>query len=88
MAIFCPSPDEAGITSWAQINAWRGETDIKEKIEQRLLHDLDYIDQWSLGYDLYILLKTPLALLKTQTPADFPGHAQADIRSLPGPEEV
>ena len=55
-----------GITGWAQINGWRGETDSKEKIEQRILHDLDYIDQWSLGYDLYILLKTPLALLKTQ----------------------
>ena len=55
-----------GITGWAQINGWRGETDTKEKIEQRVLHDLDYIDQWSLGFDLYILLKTPLALFKTQ----------------------
>ncbi|WP_368911832.1 undecaprenyl-phosphate glucose phosphotransferase [Taklimakanibacter deserti] len=55
-----------GITGWAQINGWRGETDTKEKIEQRVLHDLDYIDQWSLGFDLYILAKTPLALLKTQ----------------------
>ncbi|WP_119388905.1 undecaprenyl-phosphate glucose phosphotransferase [Taklimakanibacter lacteus] len=55
-----------GITGWAQINGWRGETDTREKIEQRVLHDLDYIDHWSLGFDLYILLKTPLALLKTQ----------------------
>ncbi|MGE0240808.1 MAG: sugar transferase, partial [Parvibaculaceae bacterium] len=55
-----------GITGWAQINGWRGETDTREKIEQRVLHDLDYIDQWSLGFDLYILAKTPLALLKTQ----------------------
>lgn len=55
-----------GITGWAQINGWRGETDTKEKIEQRVLFDLDYIDQWSLGFDLYILAKTPLALLKTQ----------------------
>jgi lipopolysaccharide/colanic/teichoic acid biosynthesis glycosyltransferase len=55
-----------GITGWAQINGWRGETDTKEKIEQRVLHDLDYIDQWSLAFDLYILAKTPLALLKTQ----------------------
>lgn len=55
-----------GITGWAQINGWRGETDTKEKIEQRVLHDLDYIDQWSLGFDLYILAKTPLALIKTQ----------------------
>ena len=56
-----------GITGWAQINGWRGETDTKEKIEQRVLHDLDYIDQWSLGFDLYILAKTPLALLKTES---------------------
>ncbi|HTN98183.1 MAG TPA: undecaprenyl-phosphate glucose phosphotransferase [Nordella sp.] len=55
-----------GITGWAQINGWRGETDTREKIEQRVLYDLDYIDQWSLGFDLYILARTPLALLKTQ----------------------
>jgi len=55
-----------GITGWAQINGWRGETDTKEKIEQRVLYDLDYIDRWSLGFDLYILARTPLALLKTQ----------------------
>jgi lipopolysaccharide/colanic/teichoic acid biosynthesis glycosyltransferase len=55
-----------GITGWAQINGWRGETDTKEKIEQRILHNLDDIDQWSLGFDLYILAKTPLAIIKTQ----------------------
>ncbi len=55
-----------GITGWAQINGWRGETDTVEKIEQRVKHDLEYIDHWSLGFDLYILLKTPLALLKTE----------------------
>jgi Undecaprenyl-phosphate glucose phosphotransferase len=55
-----------GITGWAQINGWRGETDTKEKIEQRVKHDLDYIDRWSIGFDLYILAKTPLALLKSE----------------------
>jgi lipopolysaccharide/colanic/teichoic acid biosynthesis glycosyltransferase len=55
-----------GITGRAQINGRRGETDTKEKIEQRVLHDLDPIDQWSLAFDLHILAKTPLALLKTQ----------------------
>ena len=55
-----------GITGWAQINGWHGETDTKEKIEQRVLRDLDCMDQWSLGFDLHILLKIPLALLKTQ----------------------
>jgi Undecaprenyl-phosphate glucose phosphotransferase len=55
-----------GITGWAQINGWRGETDTQEKLEQRVKHDLDYIDRWSLAFDLYILAKTPLALLKTE----------------------
>jgi Undecaprenyl-phosphate glucose phosphotransferase len=54
-----------GITGWAQINGWRGETDTREKLEQRVKHDLEYIDQWSLSFDLYILTKTPFALLKT-----------------------
>ena len=54
-----------GITGWAQIRGWRGETDTREKIEQRVKHDLDYIDRWSLGFDLYIILKTPFALLRS-----------------------
>jgi len=55
-----------GITGWAQINGWRGETDTVEKIEQRVKHDLEYIDRWSLGLDFYILMKTPFALLKSE----------------------
>jgi Undecaprenyl-phosphate glucose phosphotransferase len=55
-----------GITGWAQINGWRGETDTAEKIEKRVKHDLEYIDRWSLTFDLYILLKTPFALLKSE----------------------
>ncbi|CAN5447008.1 undecaprenyl-phosphate glucose phosphotransferase [soil metagenome] len=55
-----------GITGWAQINGWRGETDTHEKLEQRVKYDLDYIDRWSLLFDLYIILKTPVALLRTQ----------------------
>jgi Undecaprenyl-phosphate glucose phosphotransferase len=55
-----------GITGWAQINGWRGETDTREKIEQRVKHDLEYIDRWSLLFDLYIMAKTPFALLKTE----------------------
>jgi Undecaprenyl-phosphate glucose phosphotransferase len=55
-----------GITGWAQINGWRGETDTHEKLEQRVKHDLDYIDRWSLGLDLYIIAKTPFALLKSE----------------------
>jgi lipopolysaccharide/colanic/teichoic acid biosynthesis glycosyltransferase len=52
-----------GITGWAQINGWRGETDTSEKIQKRVEHDLYYIDHWSVLFDLYILLKTPFALI-------------------------
>jgi Undecaprenyl-phosphate glucose phosphotransferase len=55
-----------GITGWAQINGWRGETDTHEKIQQRVEHDLYYIENWSLLFDFYILLRTPFALLKTE----------------------
>ena len=55
-----------GITGWAQINGWRGETDTHEKIQRRVEHDLHYIENWSVLFDLYILTKTPLALLKTE----------------------
>ena len=49
-----------GITGWAQINGWRGETDTSEKIQKRVEHDLYYIDNWSVLLDLYILFKTPV----------------------------
>jgi Undecaprenyl-phosphate glucose phosphotransferase len=55
-----------GMTGWAQINGWRGETDTSEKIHKRVEHDLYYIDNWSVGFDLYILLRTPLALFSTK----------------------
>jgi Undecaprenyl-phosphate glucose phosphotransferase len=47
-----------GITGWAQVNGWRGETATEEAIAQRVLHDLHYIQNWSLGWDLRILLMT------------------------------
>jgi Undecaprenyl-phosphate glucose phosphotransferase len=53
-----------GLTGWAQINGWRGETDTKEKIQKRVEHDLFYIENWSVLFDLYILVMTPFALLK------------------------
>jgi Undecaprenyl-phosphate glucose phosphotransferase len=52
-----------GITGWAQINGWRGEVDTDEKIQKRVEFDLYYIENWSVLLDLYILLKTPLALM-------------------------
>ncbi|TDR94814.1 undecaprenyl-phosphate glucose phosphotransferase [Enterovirga rhinocerotis] len=54
-----------GITGWAQINGWRGETDTEEKLQRRVEHDLYYIENWSVFFDLYILLATPFALLKS-----------------------
>jgi exopolysaccharide biosynthesis polyprenyl glycosylphosphotransferase len=55
-----------GVTGWAQINGWRGETDTAEKILKRVEHDLYYIENWSVFLDLYIVLRTPLALLKSE----------------------
>ncbi len=52
-----------GITGWAQINGWRGETDTVEKIEQRVAHDLHYIENWSIWLDVKILAMTPVAVL-------------------------
>jgi Undecaprenyl-phosphate glucose phosphotransferase len=51
-----------GITGWAQIHGWRGETDSQEKIQRRVEHDLFYIENWSLLLDIAILLRTPLAV--------------------------
>lgn len=45
---------KAGITGWAQINGWRGDTDLKKRIE----HDLYYIENWSLWFDLKIIILT------------------------------
>ena len=53
-----------GITGWAQINGWRGETDTPEKIQRRVEHDLYYIENWSVLFDLYILAKTPISLAR------------------------
>ncbi len=55
-----------GITGWAQVNGWRGETDSQEKIQRRVEHDLYYIENWSLLFDLYILARTPFALLRSE----------------------
>jgi Undecaprenyl-phosphate glucose phosphotransferase len=52
-----------GITGWAQVNGWRGETDTIEKIEQRVAYDLQYIENWSVCLDLKILATTPVAVL-------------------------
>ena len=55
-----------GVTGWAQIHGWRGETDTEEKIRRRVEFDLYYIENWSVLLDLYIVAMTPFALLKTE----------------------
>ena len=47
-----------GITGWAQINGWRGETDTLEKMQKRVELDHDYIRHWSLAFDLKIIFIT------------------------------
>jgi putative colanic acid biosynthesis UDP-glucose lipid carrier transferase len=47
-----------GITGWAQINGWRGETDTIEKMQMRIKFDLEYIREWSLWMDFKIVLYT------------------------------
>jgi Undecaprenyl-phosphate glucose phosphotransferase len=47
-----------GITGWAQINGWRGETETLEQIKKRVEHDLAYIENWSLLLDLKIIFRT------------------------------
>ncbi len=47
-----------GITGWAQVNGWRGETDTLEKMEKRIEHDLYYIRNWSLLWDIKIIFLT------------------------------
>lgn len=47
-----------GITGWAQVNGWRGETDTEDKIIRRCEHDLYYISHWSFFLDVYIIFAT------------------------------
>jgi lipopolysaccharide/colanic/teichoic acid biosynthesis glycosyltransferase len=55
---------KAGITGWAQVNGWRGNTSIEKRIE----YDLYYIENWSVRLDLKIMWLTVLrGLLKSET---------------------
>ncbi len=47
-----------GITGWAQVNGYRGETDTLEKMKKRVEYDLFYIENWSLWFDIKIILLT------------------------------
>lgn len=47
-----------GITGWAQVNGWRGETDTLDKMAKRVEFDLYYIRHWSLWFDIKIIIRT------------------------------
>ncbi len=53
-----------GITGWAQVNGLRGETRSIEKMTERVKLDLWYINNWSLGFDLNILVRTCFEVLR------------------------
>lgn len=55
-----------GVTGWAQVNGWRGEVDAPEKIRRRVEHDLYYIENWSVLFDLYILALTPFRIFSSE----------------------
>ncbi len=55
-----------GITGWAQVNGFRGETDVLEKMKARIDCDLEYLRNWSLRLDLYIIAKTVWVVLKAK----------------------
>jgi putative colanic acid biosynthesis UDP-glucose lipid carrier transferase len=55
-----------GITGWAQVNGWRGETAEVGKMEERVRHDMEYIRNWNLLLDLKIIFLTIFGAKKRQ----------------------
>ncbi|MFK5913597.1 MAG: undecaprenyl-phosphate glucose phosphotransferase [Woeseiaceae bacterium] len=55
-----------GITGWAQVNGYRGETDTVEKMQKRIEYDLDYLRNWSLGLDVNIIFNTVATVVQTE----------------------
>ncbi len=55
-----------GITGWAQVNGLRGETETLDKMEARIHYDLDYLRNWSLFLDLWIILRTVQVVAKRE----------------------
>ena len=55
-----------GITGWAQVNGFRGETETLDKMQARIEFDIDYLRNWNPKLDIYIIYKTVLMLLNKQ----------------------
>lgn len=55
-----------GITGWAQICGYRGETDTLDKMEDRIKHDIYYLENWSVWMDLKIIALTPFATIQNK----------------------
>ena len=53
-----------GITGWAQVNGYRGETNTLDKMESRVQHDLFYIRHWSIWLDIVIIMRTIRVVFK------------------------
>jgi len=53
-----------GITGWAQVNGFRGETQSVERMRRRIEHDIEYMRHWSMALDMRIMLRTALVVLK------------------------
>jgi lipopolysaccharide/colanic/teichoic acid biosynthesis glycosyltransferase len=52
-----------GLTGWAQVNGWRGPTDTEQQIVKRVEHDLWYLDNWSIYFDIKIIVMTVFTVL-------------------------
>ncbi|MGY4362370.1 lipopolysaccharide/colanic/teichoic acid biosynthesis glycosyltransferase [Bradyrhizobium sp. i1.7.7] len=52
-----------GLTGWAQVNGFRGETPTIDLMEKRVEYDIWYVSNWSIWLDIRIILKTALALI-------------------------
>jgi Undecaprenyl-phosphate glucose phosphotransferase len=63
-AYFARHKVKPGITGWAQVNYLRGETDTIDKMKARVAFDVAYIENWSLLFDLRILIRTILVVLR------------------------
>ena len=60
----CVTGVKPGITGWAQVNGWRGDTRDEAALVGRLEHDLYYIDHWSILFDISIIMRTFVAVLR------------------------